>query len=183
MQRSMLVETAFVRALLLLLVQPDALAEASSLRNAGGRSGTLLHRRFLRASEGPPCPPPQKCNCWCHCPETFMGVPPPPGPPPLVALNPFAPPLPPPPGLPVPHNLPPIPADTPVENPTAVASLLQDEQDPRYLGQPSTYKVTLPCSGPSCRAPEGCPPPMPCNCYCQCRPPVPSKSEAFAGSR
>merc|ERR1719178_287690 len=68
------------------------------------------------------CPPVQPCKCWCHCPETLLGEPAPPGAPPIAAVNPYAlPPLPPPP-LPPPHYV--TPAGQP-PLPITPAALLQ----------------------------------------------------------
>merc|ERR1719146_28078 len=65
----------------------------------------------LQAQEDGDCPPPQPCSCWCHCPETLLGEPAPPGAPPIAAVNPYALPPPPPAPLPPPHFV------TPAGNP------------------------------------------------------------------
>merc|ERR1719420_1212115 len=91
-----------------------ALACCVGLVNA---TGAMEHRKaFLEVLSGDDgnCPPPQPCKCWCHCPETLLGEPAPPGAPPIAAVNPYAlpPPLPPPPPPPhyvTPAGAPPLP--------------------------------------------------------------------------
>lgn len=98
-----------------------------------------------------------------------MGKAPPPGVPPVTAVNPFMPPPPIPAPPPPPFFAGPPPAVGVPFNPTA----------PILLQAEAAGRVVQPCAGPECGAPEGCPPSQPCNCYCQCRPPVPPKSEVF----
>mmetsp|Transcript_31895 Transcript_31895/g.80878 ORF Transcript_31895/g.80878 Transcript_31895/m.80878 type:complete len:167 (+) Transcript_31895:109-609(+) len=123
---------------------------------AAAAIGTRLVRRggvSLRLGESPsevtgPCPPPQKCNCWCHCPETQYGEPPPPGIPPEILAA---------------ATVPDVKAASALNPATALAQLREVKDGP----------ADPPCSGPECTVPKGCAPPMPCNCYCQCRHPAP----------
>lgn len=150
-------------------VAPSAL-QCVGVRRSGPRSGLAFvefeRRRAERAVLRAGCPPVQKCLCWCHCPEILMGQPPPPGLPPVTAVNPFAPPPLPPPQPPPPYAAGPPPMQNAPFNPMAPV-LLQDTG------------ARQPCRGAECRPPSGCPAAMPCNCYCQCRPPVPSKKQTF----
>lgn len=131
-----------------------------------------------RALQRAGCPPPQKCNCWCDCPEILFGQPPPPGVPPITAVNPYAPPPPAPMPPPPPFFVGPPPMQAAPFNPMAPAAFLQQQNK---QGSAATAVASQPCRGPECRPPSGCPPSMPCNCYCACRPPVPTKKQAFEG--
>ena len=119
-----------------------------------GASHLLESSQFLQKLR---CPPPQKCRCWCHCPELIYGDP----------------------GGPLPLDL--------GRQPSPPASMLQltsahehhEEQEhpvaALQAAQP-TFPEQAACSGPECTVPKGCPPSAPCNCYCRCRDSVPPKS-------
>merc|ERR1719359_1268266 len=88
-------------------------------------NGLERRRSFLASLRGDDdnCPPPQPCKCWCHCPETLLGKPAPPGAPPLAAVNPYALPPPPPAPLPPPHYV--VPAGAAPLPITPAAALVQ----------------------------------------------------------
>lgn len=93
------------------------------------------------------CPEPQACHCHCTCKEYMYGTPAPPGFPPVINTNPYAPPPPPPKML-----APPVPP--PVYGFIQRKAVLRHQGD--ALNDPD----------------DRCPPTLPCNCYCRCRPPV-----------
>mmetsp|Transcript_139371 Transcript_139371/g.445744 ORF Transcript_139371/g.445744 Transcript_139371/m.445744 type:complete len:161 (+) Transcript_139371:97-579(+) len=140
----------------LLLAALLALCGPAQTAAAAAAIGTGLVRRggvSLRLGGPPsevtgPCPPPQKCNCWCHCPETQYGELPPPGIPPEILAA---------------ATVPDVKAASALDPATALAQLRKVKGGP----------ADPPCSGPECTVPKGCAPPMPCSCYCQCRHPAP----------
>mmetsp|Transcript_41069 Transcript_41069/g.118081 ORF Transcript_41069/g.118081 Transcript_41069/m.118081 type:complete len:187 (-) Transcript_41069:162-722(-) len=129
-------------------------AATSAVRHAGPVASltavsAVSMSRTLRGNK-PPCPAPQKCNCWCHCPETFYGEPPLPPLPPMVTTD-YA-------------------KELEESSAHRAVSLAQAKE----LPTPDPLN-TRHCSGPECTVPAGCPPPAPCNCYCSCRHKVPEK--------
>jgi len=140
----------------------------------------MQRTRTERAVEKAGCPPPQKCSCWCDCPEILLGRPMPPGLPPVTAVNPYAPPPPAPMPPPPPFFAGPPPLGIPF-NPLAPAALLLQQGKQGFEVADTKAQEKQPCQGPECRPPSGCPPAMPCNCYCACRPPVPTKDQAING--